>query len=187
MAKSKSGSSKKRRLKRKLWEQQSGLCFYCRKAVLHPDYGLHLDNSATVDHVIPRFRGGSNHSSNLILACRRCNQNKGSQDFFKFIKLQGLLRKRIKRLRRSRRRRRRRRLARPRARPPRASRPARLRSARPPSARRARPPLAKTTSARGRCKAPPSPFRGAQSKRISCVRRSSEAHAPASNAAASLA
>ncbi len=35
---------------------------------------LHL----TVDHVIPRSRGGQHHWTNLVTACKRCNQRKGS-------------------------------------------------------------------------------------------------------------
>lgn len=30
----------------------------------------------TVDHVMPRKRGGGNQLSNLVLACRPCNQSK---------------------------------------------------------------------------------------------------------------
>lgn len=32
----------------------------------------------TVDHVVPRSRGGSHHWDNLVTACKRCNQRKGS-------------------------------------------------------------------------------------------------------------
>jgi hypothetical protein len=28
------------------------------------------------DHVYPKWRGGSDHETNLVLACRRCNQLK---------------------------------------------------------------------------------------------------------------
>jgi 5-methylcytosine-specific restriction endonuclease McrA len=33
----------------------------------------------TVDHVIPRSRGGGHQWQNLVTACKRCNQKKGSQ------------------------------------------------------------------------------------------------------------
>ncbi|MEZ4862242.1 MAG: HNH endonuclease [Caldilineaceae bacterium] len=33
----------------------------------------------TVDHVIPRSRGGAHSWHNLVTACKRCNQKKGSQ------------------------------------------------------------------------------------------------------------
>ena len=32
----------------------------------------------TVDHVIPRSRGGVHSWQNLVTACKRCNQKKGS-------------------------------------------------------------------------------------------------------------
>jgi 5-methylcytosine-specific restriction endonuclease McrA len=34
--------------------------------------------SVTLDHVIPRSRGGSDHLSNLVGSCAECNQDKGS-------------------------------------------------------------------------------------------------------------
>ena len=33
----------------------------------------------TVDHVIPRSRGGDHSWGNLVTACKRCNQHKGNQ------------------------------------------------------------------------------------------------------------
>jgi 5-methylcytosine-specific restriction endonuclease McrA len=34
-------------------------------------------STATMDHVIPLARGGSNHPRNLVLACEACNQTRG--------------------------------------------------------------------------------------------------------------
>lgn len=46
-------------------------CHYC---------GTHLTPmTATVDHVIPRSKGGTSELSNLVLACRKCNQAKGNK------------------------------------------------------------------------------------------------------------
>jgi 5-methylcytosine-specific restriction endonuclease McrA len=45
-------------------------CAYCREPVT-------LDNSS-LDHKIPKSRGGANTLSNLVLACRRCNRWKGA-------------------------------------------------------------------------------------------------------------
>ena len=33
----------------------------------------------TIDHVIPRSRGGENTWSNLVTCCKRCNQKKGNR------------------------------------------------------------------------------------------------------------
>jgi hypothetical protein len=46
----------------------AGPCVYCG-----------LPNAATVDHVIPRSRGGAHASENLVRACRRCNSQKGKR------------------------------------------------------------------------------------------------------------
>ncbi len=48
------------------WERK---CVYC-DAVNIP---------LEIEHIIPKSRGGSNRISNLTLACRKCNQKKGSQ------------------------------------------------------------------------------------------------------------
>jgi 5-methylcytosine-specific restriction endonuclease McrA len=38
-----------------------------------------LPASCTVDHKIPRHRGGTNHPSNLWARCRRCNLGEGGR------------------------------------------------------------------------------------------------------------
>ena len=38
-----------------------------------------------LDHIVPRSHGGSDRESNLTLACRRCNQAKGSQSIEGFL------------------------------------------------------------------------------------------------------
>ncbi|MEV6599780.1 HNH endonuclease [Actinoplanes sp. NPDC051346] len=42
-------------------------CAYCGKA------------AATIDHVLPRSRGGANSWLNTVAACGRCNQRKGDR------------------------------------------------------------------------------------------------------------
>ena len=56
--------------KRNIWSRDSGECQYCGVKVK-------LDK-ATVDHVIPKSRGGGNTWENVTLACAPCNQKKGS-------------------------------------------------------------------------------------------------------------
>ena len=55
-----------------------GRCLYCDTALW-----LELDGrpitEITVEHVLPRARGGTNDLANLALACRRCNQEKGAR------------------------------------------------------------------------------------------------------------
>jgi 5-methylcytosine-specific restriction endonuclease McrA len=45
-----------------------GSCSYCQKPITYSD--------ATVDHVIPHARGGSNTFSNVVCACSSCNTAK---------------------------------------------------------------------------------------------------------------
>lgn len=56
---------------RVLWEQQGGLCWYCRKCV--------ESRRATVDHVVARSRYGSNDNENAVMSCRKCNQKKANR------------------------------------------------------------------------------------------------------------
>ena len=44
-------------------------CQYCKKK----------NKSLTVDHVIPKFRGGQDSWENLVAACKNCNQIKGER------------------------------------------------------------------------------------------------------------
>jgi 5-methylcytosine-specific restriction endonuclease McrA len=56
--------------KKMLWRRDSGKCQYCASKISL--------SSATIDHVIPRSRGGKETWRNLVIACSRCNCKKGS-------------------------------------------------------------------------------------------------------------
>lgn len=51
--------------------RKSGCCAYCGEA-------FRTEREMTIDHIRPRSKGGTNHISNLALACRDCNQRKGN-------------------------------------------------------------------------------------------------------------
>src|SRR5271166_3066494 len=68
----------KRRLFTKLYIAQRGKCIYCRKQMEQQVSYLQGPDTATFDHIIPVSAGGPNNDSNLVLACRDCNQAKGS-------------------------------------------------------------------------------------------------------------
>ncbi len=53
-------------------------CYYCGDS-------KHL----CVDHLIPKMRGGSDASDNLIWACRRCNSSKGGRDMLEWMESKG--------------------------------------------------------------------------------------------------
>jgi 5-methylcytosine-specific restriction endonuclease McrA len=49
--------------------RDSGMCMYCGKKTLE----------LTLDHIIPRSRGGLNTWENLVAACGDCNRKKGDR------------------------------------------------------------------------------------------------------------
>tara|TARA_Y100000592_G_C5463764_1_gene315498 strand:+ start:567 stop:1106 length:540 start_codon:yes stop_codon:yes gene_type:complete len=56
--------------KKMLWKRDDGKCQYC---------GIKISiGNATIDHVIPRSRGGKETWKNLVIACSKCNSKKGS-------------------------------------------------------------------------------------------------------------
>lgn len=67
-----------------LWEaREDDNCYYCRMPMTKPVSGTEgnvspLGTEATLDHYRPLSRGGTNDPSNLVLACRHCNDLKGS-------------------------------------------------------------------------------------------------------------
>ena len=58
----------------KVWAAGNGRCSYCGiKCQI-----LHGPRQGTIDHIVPRSRGGGNEFENLQLLCRSCNEWKGS-------------------------------------------------------------------------------------------------------------
>ena len=57
--------------KRNLYLRDDGKCQYCNTEVTL--------KSGTVDHVIPRSKGGTHTWENVVLACTKCNQKKGNK------------------------------------------------------------------------------------------------------------
>jgi HNH endonuclease len=58
--------------KRRILNIRDGnLCHYCKKVMRGP-------NPQSIEHVVPRSLGGSNNISNLVLACIKCNNSRGS-------------------------------------------------------------------------------------------------------------
>ena len=58
---------------RELFRRDDQLCLYCGR-----DYSQHA-TELTRDHVHPISRGGRDHWSNVVTACRRCNTHKGGR------------------------------------------------------------------------------------------------------------
>ena len=56
----------KRRYRQSIYEAWDYECGYCG------------EKATSLDHIIPRFRSGSNNRNKLLPACQRCNNHKGS-------------------------------------------------------------------------------------------------------------
>jgi len=52
-------------------------CLYCNSKII---------NVLTIDHIVPRDRGGSNNIKNLAFACKQCNSVKSNMLLTEFIK-----------------------------------------------------------------------------------------------------
>ena len=61
------------------------MCFYCNVGPLKMQSDFDKD-LATLDHVKPLSKGGERfHSSNLVVACYRCNSRKKDKDVDEFL------------------------------------------------------------------------------------------------------
>jgi 5-methylcytosine-specific restriction endonuclease McrA len=64
---------------RQIYSIYKGVCQFCLKDIPY--------SKATKDHVIPRSMGGVNNDYNLVLACKPCNNKKGSH--YPFYNIRG--------------------------------------------------------------------------------------------------
>jgi 5-methylcytosine-specific restriction endonuclease McrA len=55
-------------------------CMYCGLNLLHSNN----PHDVTLDHLVPRSRGGNNRTTNLITACRSCNSSRQAMSWRKF-------------------------------------------------------------------------------------------------------
>lgn len=62
-----------------LHEKEGGVCHYCRKEL--------TINQVTIDHIIPKSKGGKNSFNNYVCACQKCNSLKSSLDYDFFMAL----------------------------------------------------------------------------------------------------
>lgn len=66
--------------------REGGRCRYCKVEVRRNWLeDNRFDDDATIDHIIPKAKGGPNHISNYALACRRCNHAKGDRTVEEFL------------------------------------------------------------------------------------------------------
>lgn len=74
---------KRKRSLRDLFNIQGGHCGYCDKAM---DINkTHTHDAPTIDHIVSKHSGGTNHPHNLICACQECNNKKGAKPLSIFL------------------------------------------------------------------------------------------------------
>ena len=56
--------------RKNIYLRDKGVCQYCCKSVTL--------KAGTVDHIIPKSRGGPHSWENVVLSCNKCNQKKGA-------------------------------------------------------------------------------------------------------------
>lgn len=61
--------------KTNIFKRDGHTCVYC---------GVNKRKDLTIDHVIPQSKGGKNTWNNLVTACFKCNNKKGSLDLEEF-------------------------------------------------------------------------------------------------------
>lgn len=59
-----------------IYRRDNYSCVYCNST-----------DNLSLDHIIPRIKGGSNSERNLITACVSCNSERQDRDFDTFVKM----------------------------------------------------------------------------------------------------
>lgn len=72
MSKSLTTSEKKRKMAVFIAKRDGAGCYYCGDRMTE----YHGPKQRTLDHILPKSRGGLNATWNLRLACRRCNEKR---------------------------------------------------------------------------------------------------------------
>ena len=69
----------KERFRQAILRRWDAACAYC---------GDELGKCATLDHVVPRIKGGLTHPRNLVACCLDCNSRKGASDWSEWYRNQ---------------------------------------------------------------------------------------------------
>jgi len=80
------GSHMKKLKLRILSERQNHRCAYCERKTWIKGLGETgcEHDKASIDHVVPKSKGGTWHMNNLIMSCSECNSIKGSKSAYIF-------------------------------------------------------------------------------------------------------
>ena len=79
------GSKWIRKAKRqRIYARDSFRCVWRFEGCKQGERGTTLAKDLTLDHVLPREAGGSNHESNLVTACISCNSRRADRSAIEF-------------------------------------------------------------------------------------------------------
>jgi 5-methylcytosine-specific restriction endonuclease McrA len=67
------------RLRLKIYARDNWTCHLCGDTV-QPATNQYNPKAASLDHVVPRSKGGSHHPVNLKTACHYCNSIRGDEE-----------------------------------------------------------------------------------------------------------
>lgn len=73
-----SPKSARKKFRESIFEAWEWKCAYCEKQL--------CDRTATIDHIIPKHKGGHNTRNNLACCCNSCNKSKASTLPFEWLK-----------------------------------------------------------------------------------------------------
>lgn len=79
-----------RGIRRKVWKRDGWRCYLCGHEVRAGIQSKHPSKKyrrATIDHVIPKSKGGIKEESNLKTCCDQCNNRKGDMIFIERLLL----------------------------------------------------------------------------------------------------
>lgn len=65
---------------RKVFQRDGWRCQLCGKKLNPKHRGTYKDDAPELDHIIPWAAGGEHSYRNTQLACRKCNEEKGSEE-----------------------------------------------------------------------------------------------------------
>ena len=70
--------SRQKRIKQYVINRDGSLCCYCDQVL--------IDETITLEHIVPDSKHGTFNTTNLTISCRGCNNKRGNKPFFDYCK-----------------------------------------------------------------------------------------------------
>lgn len=67
-----------KKMKKNIIQEENRICYICNRQIP-------VEDVATIDHVFPKSKFGSDNRDNLKCCCKRCNDDKGNKDILTYI------------------------------------------------------------------------------------------------------